>query len=258
MADSLIPIATQDKEEPMNQAMIVLSQPLQALAERYLSARRRSGEALLEAAQALAAARDLARYGEWYRFLQVTQTSAATAERLLNIHRLATQNLQFAGFVRDNWIGVSVAGLLARPSTPPTVIERVTAGQIVPTIDAVQSAIDAVEEQAAAPPFDPVEHQAAAAAEFHALDDEIRDATAMVLRGITTTAPALATLHRRLTPEQFDALLRAEDMDRALAAVLISYATNPPQSLNDIPESVLTLLLPWAIRYHAAHQPPAE
>ena len=87
----------------MNQAMIVLSQPLQALADQYLSARRRSGEALLEAAQALAQARALARHGEWYRFLEATQTSAATAERLLNIHleRAVLASLDYANAAED-------------------------------------------------------------------------------------------------------------------------------------------------------------
>ncbi len=87
----------------MKSAMTTLSQPLQELAERYLTARQRSGEALLEAAHALAEARALARHGEWYRFLELTQTSASTAERLLNIHRLASENLQFC-------FGQSLAG----------------------------------------------------------------------------------------------------------------------------------------------------
>jgi len=62
------------------------------------------------AVQALAEARGLARYGEWYRFLEITRTSASTAERLLNIHRLVRENLQFAGFVRDNLADDRMAG----------------------------------------------------------------------------------------------------------------------------------------------------
>jgi hypothetical protein len=240
----------------MEQAMTTVSQPLQALAERYLTARRRSGEALLEAVQALAEARALARYGEWYRFLEITRTSASTAERLLNIHRLVRENLQFAGFVRDNWVGVSVAGLLARPSTPPIVIARVTAGEIAPTVDAVQSAIDAVEAQVSAPQPNPAEQQAAEDAKFHALDDEIRNAQAVVLRGIMTTAQALATFQCRLTSEQFDAVLKLEALDRTLADVLIGYTTTPPQSFDAIPETVIQQLLPWAIRKHAVQDPP--
>jgi hypothetical protein len=239
----------------MKSAMLALSQPLQALAERYLSARRRSGEALLEAAQALAAARDLARYGEWYRFLELTQTSASTAERLLNIHRLAHENLQFAGFVRDSWVGVSVAGLLARPSTPPVVIEHVTSGQIAPTLEAVQSAIDAVEEQVSAPQPDPAEQQAAKLQEFDLLDGEICEAQATILRGLTTTAQALALLQQRLTSEQFNLVLHAEQLDRATAELLIGYAAQPPQSLDDLPEAVLTLVLAWAGRKNAMPAP---
>ena len=240
----------------MNLTTTTLSQPLQELAERYLTARRRSGEALLEAAQALAEARGLARHGEWYRFLQATQTSAATAERLLNIHQLALENLQFAGFVRDNWVGVSVAGLLARPSTPPVVIERVTTRQIAPTMEAVQSAIDAVEAQVSAPQPDPAERQAAAATEFQAIDTEIREAQTMMLRGIKTTAPALALLQQRLTPEQFDALLHEEGLDRTLADIMIGCAAKPPESLDDLPESFIALFLPWALSKHTMPAPP--
>jgi hypothetical protein len=240
----------------MNPTTTTLSQPLQALAERYLTARRRSGEALLEAAQALAEARALAHHGEWYRFLQATQTSAATAERLLNIHRLAHENLQFAGFVRDNWVGVSVAGLLARPSTPPVVIERVTTRQIAPMIEAVQSAIDAVEAQVSAPQPDPAERQAAVATKFQAIDAEIREAQAMMLRGIKTTAPALALLQQRLTPEQFDVVLREEGLDRTLADLLIDCAVKLPESLDDLPELLTAVFLPWALSKHATQAPP--
>jgi hypothetical protein len=236
----------------MNQSTINLSQPLQALAERYLTARRRSGEALLEAALALAEARALARHGEWYRFLAVTRTSAATAERLLNIHRLARENLQFAGFVRDNWVGVSVAGLLARPSTPPIIIERVAAGQLAPTMEAVQSAIDAVEAQVSAPQPDPAEQATAEDAEFNAINTEIREAQAMILRGLATTAPALALLQQRLAPEEFDMVLREEELDHATAEMLIGCAANPPESLDAIPESLMQIVLPWAIRKHTA------
>ena len=240
----------------MNPTTTTLSQPLQALAARYLTARRRSGEALLEAAQALAEARALARHGEWYRFLQATQTSSATAERLLNIHRLAQENLQFAGFVRDTWVGVSVAGLLARPSTPAVVIERVTTRQIAPTMEAVQSAIDTVEAQVSAPQPDPAERQAAVANEFQVLDTEIREAQAMMLRGIKTTAPALALLQQRLTSEQFEAVLREEGLDRTLADMLIGCAAKPPESLDDLPESFIVLFMPWALHKHAMQAPP--
>jgi hypothetical protein len=234
-----------EEEHPMT---ITLSQPLQALAEQYLAARQRSGEALLEAAQALAEARALAKHGEWYRFLQLTRTSASTAERLLNIYRLASENLQFAGFVRDNWVGVSVAGLLARPSTPTAVIAHVTTGQIAPTMEAVQNAIDSMNAQLSAPQPDPAEQPMAAEASSDAIDDEIRNAQMLILRGIWTTAPALALLQQKLPPEVFEAVLREEQMDRALADVLIGCAANPPQSLGDLPDVLLVLFLPWAIR----------
>jgi hypothetical protein len=119
-------------------------------------------------------------------------------------------------------------------------------------MEAVQSAIDTVEAQVSAPHSDPAEQQAAADAEFHTLDEEIRDAQAKILRGLATTAQALATLQQRLTPEQFETVLHEEQLDRAIADVLIGCAAHPPQSLDDIPESLVQLLLPWAIRKHAA------
>src|SRR5207249_794098 len=99
-----------------------LSAPLQEIARRYIGARRRSGEALLEASRWLSEARSLAQHGEWYIFLEATGTTEDTAERLLNIHTQAMQNPQFAEAISRNWLGQSAAGLLARPATPPEVV----------------------------------------------------------------------------------------------------------------------------------------
>jgi hypothetical protein len=126
-------------------ANLTLSAPLQAIASRYVIARRRAGEALLDAAAALAEARQIAQHGEWGVFLQATHTSADTAERLLNIHRLASENPQFAEFIAGNMIGVSAAALLARPSTPSEAVDAVTRqGQPV-SVNDVKQAINAVE-----------------------------------------------------------------------------------------------------------------
>jgi hypothetical protein len=133
------------------------------------------------------------------------------------------------------------------------VIERVAAGQLAPTIEAVQSAIDAVEAQVSAPQPDPAEQTTTEDSEFDAIDTEIRKAQAMILHGLATAAPALAQLQQRLTPEEFDAILREEELDPATAELLIGCAANPPKSLDDIPQSLRQLMLPWAIRKHAAH-----
>src|SRR5207249_82788 len=64
-----------------------------------------------------------------------------TAERLLNIHSQAMQNPQFAESVGTNWIGQSVAALLARPSTPSEVVDEVLASPEPPTVTEVQKKI---------------------------------------------------------------------------------------------------------------------
>jgi hypothetical protein len=118
-----------------------LREPLQDFARRYVGARRRSGEALLEAARWLTEARSEAQHGEWQLFLEATGTTADTAERLLNIHTLAMQNPQFAESVRSNWLNQSAAALLARPSTPPEVVTEVLAEPNPPSTAEVQRRI---------------------------------------------------------------------------------------------------------------------
>ena len=98
-----------------------LSEPLQVIARNYLSARRRSGEALLDAARWLSEARATAQHGEWYVFLEATATSATTADRLLDIHAEAAKSPQFAEKVASNWLTFSAAAEIAAPSTPKNV-----------------------------------------------------------------------------------------------------------------------------------------
>jgi len=144
------PISTRagDPELPAQAGM--LSERLQEIARQYIGARRRSGEALLDAARWLSEARTEAQRGEWQLFLEATNTSDDTAERLLNIHTQAMQNPQFAESVRTNWIGQSVAALLARPSTPPEVVNEVLASPEPPTVAEVQKKIR--QGRPAAPP----------------------------------------------------------------------------------------------------------
>lgn len=118
-----------------------LSATLQEIARRYVGARRRSGEALLEAARWLTEARDMAQHGEWQIFLDATGTSADAAERLLNVHRTAMQNQQFADAIARNWLGQSVAALLARPSTPPEVLAEMLDQATPPSVEEVRGAI---------------------------------------------------------------------------------------------------------------------
>src|SRR5918912_1352881 len=96
-------------------------------ARHYLRTRRRQGEALLEAAYWLSEARAQIPHGEWYTFLETNDTSIDSAERLLQLHRQASRNPAFAEAVRTNWLHPAAALLLARPSTPPDVIDAVLA-----------------------------------------------------------------------------------------------------------------------------------
>ena len=110
-----------------------LPKPLQMIAQQYIGARRRSGEALLDAARWLHEARALASHGDWKVFKAATSTSDDTAERLLNIHIQAMQNPQFADAIARNWLTQSAAALLARQSTPPELIEELLAAPEPPT-----------------------------------------------------------------------------------------------------------------------------
>ena len=128
-----------------------LSAPLQEIARRYIGARRRSGEALLEASRWLSEARSLAQHGEWYIFLEATGTTEDTAERLLNIHIQAMQNPQFAEAISRNWLSQSAAGLLARPSTPSEVVAEVLGGDKPPSVAEVERKIRKARRTAIAP-----------------------------------------------------------------------------------------------------------
>lgn len=101
-----------------------LSDPLRELAVRFIGARRRVGEALLEACRYMSEARAVAEEGQWYLFLNVTGTSPDSAESLINIHFRARQHPAFAEKIRSGQISQTVAGELARPSTPPEVLDQ--------------------------------------------------------------------------------------------------------------------------------------
>ena len=101
-----------------------LSEQLRELAVRFIGARRRVGEALLEACRYMSEARAAAEEGQWYVFLRVTGTSPDSAETLLNIHIRASQHAAFAEKIRSGWLNQTVAGELAKPSTPPEVLQQ--------------------------------------------------------------------------------------------------------------------------------------
>lgn len=101
-----------------------LSERLRELAVRFIGSRRRVGEALLEASRYMSEARAAAEEGQWYVFLRVTGTSPDSAEMLINIHTRANQHPTFAEKIRSGWLNQTVAGELAKPSTPPDVLQQ--------------------------------------------------------------------------------------------------------------------------------------
>jgi len=118
-----------------------LPEPLQVIARNYIGARRRSGEALLDMCRWLNEAHELAKHGEWKIFLEATSTSDDTAERLLNIHRLAMANTQYADAIARNWLTQSTAALLARESTPPELVDQALSAPEPPTKRQIESSI---------------------------------------------------------------------------------------------------------------------
>ena len=102
----------------------MLTDQLRELAVRVLGARRRLGDALLDACRWLSEARAAAEEGQWYVFLRVTGTSPDSAENLLNIHARVRQNTAFAEKIRSGWLNQTVAGELAKPATPPEVLQQ--------------------------------------------------------------------------------------------------------------------------------------
>ncbi|MFL5804991.1 MAG: hypothetical protein ACJ8CR_25020 [Roseiflexaceae bacterium] len=118
-----------------------LGAQLYDVARRYVGARRRSGEALLDAVRCLDEARALADEGTWYLFLQVTKTSADVAERLLNIYIATQRDPRFEAAVVRGFLNQTVAGELARPSTPPEVVARLLEAEQPPRVADVKRAM---------------------------------------------------------------------------------------------------------------------
>jgi hypothetical protein len=137
------PISTRAGDPELPAQVGMLSERLQEIARQYIGARRRSGEALLEAARWLSEARAEAQHGEWYTFLEATSTSEDTADIMLNLHIRAMTDGRFAEAVRTNWLGQSAAGLLARPSTPPQVVDEVLSAPEPPKVDDIRRKIKA-------------------------------------------------------------------------------------------------------------------
>jgi|GEM_PF-3207406 len=193
-----------------------LSERLREIARHYLGARRRSGEALLEAARWMSEARSEAAHGEWQVFLEATGTSPDTAERLLNIHTQAMQHPQFAEAIIHGRLSQSAAALLARDSTPPTVIDAVLAAETEPSVAEVQRAIRNARKAAAG-------ETAHVAESGHGENPQIADfgpaveapVEAMTLKLLQDAAALLTTLAARA-----EQLPRGEATEQAMEEVV--------------------------------------
>ena len=117
-----------------------LPEAMQTIARNYLAARRRSGEALLDAARWLAEARATAQHGEWYVFLEATGTTEPTARRLLDIHEEAARSPQFAERITSNWLGFTSAAEIAAPRTSPEVRQELLSRPEPPSVAEIRAA----------------------------------------------------------------------------------------------------------------------
>lgn len=156
-AEGIYPLSTSVRSDELPVEAEGLGKQLHQIARRYLAARRRSGEALLEAARHISEARQIAEEGTWHLFLQVTKTSEDMAERLINIHLLASRRPDFEAAVIHGRLNQSVAALLARPSTPPTAVDEVLTSSVSPSVADVQRLLR-VARQSQRPNHHPVDN----------------------------------------------------------------------------------------------------
>lgn len=87
----------------------VLAPALEAHARRYIQARTRSGDALLEAVAALADARAAAAHGEWGIFLAAVGLDDSRARALIRLHDECRRDAALADRVRSGWLSEAAA-----------------------------------------------------------------------------------------------------------------------------------------------------
>lgn len=136
--DGEAPLVTVEQLDALPARPALLPVTLQERARRYVAARRRSGEALLDAVAELASARAEAKHGEWTVFLQSVGLSADAAEAQLQIARRAASDPVFAERVRTGFLSLSTARELL--SAPEDVQERVLTQPEPPTRQEIREA----------------------------------------------------------------------------------------------------------------------
>lgn len=106
----------------------------QELARSFLTAWRRTGEFLLEAARWMTEARARVEHGRWGLWLRVVGVSDDLSENLRNLHARASQLPRYAEAVKTGRLGATSAYLLAPRSVPDElVIEVLEAPAPIPT-----------------------------------------------------------------------------------------------------------------------------
>ncbi len=204
-----------------------LGERLLDIARNYVLARRRRGEALLDAARWLSEARNVADEGRWYLFLDVTGTSPDVAERLLNIHLAASRDARFAEAIISGHLNQTVAGLLARPSTPPEIMDALIETDAPPRVSDVQRALrtghyDALfEEETSQEPVVDNPHYAGEMPSvdlraFHELPSWVTPTCDQVARARTT----LLSIHGEVEKlDEYGASLLASEINTLLDAI---------------------------------------
>ena len=109
----------------------VLTVSLQEHARRYVAARRRTGDALLEAVAELAAARQEADHGAWSVFLAAIGLDDSAARAQIRIHAQAQADPVYAERIRTGFLTEATARELL--SAPPDVRAAVLAAPEAPT-----------------------------------------------------------------------------------------------------------------------------
>lgn len=107
--DGEAPLVTVEQLDALPARPTLLPFTLQERARRYVAARRRSGEALLDAVAELASARAEARHGEWSIFLQSVGLDESAARAQLRIHELARTDETYAERIRSGFLTEATA-----------------------------------------------------------------------------------------------------------------------------------------------------
>lgn len=202
-----------------------LAAPEQELARSFLTAWRRTGEFLLEAARWMTEARARVEHGRWGLWLRVVGVSDDLSENLRNLHARANQLPRYAEAVKTGRLGATSAYLLAPKSVPDElVIEVLEAPAPIPTKELERRLRDYRRRRASGGLTTtelPItrEHDAGQFprnAEIDAATAPLGDTLRGVVREMTVTVRSLAQTPQLLTPEDWAAL---DELVQAISAL---------------------------------------